>query len=63
MVYRIRYIKHKGQGREGTETVEANSPYEAMVKFNLRRDRGLFCPPEDTVTSVCPEEPILNSQW
>ncbi len=63
MVYRIRYIKHKEQGREGTETVEANSPHEAMVKFNLRRDRGSYCPQEDTVTSVCPEEPILNCQW
>ena len=63
MVYRIRYIKHKGQDREGTETVEANSPHEAMVKFNLLRDRGPFHPSEDTVTSVCPEEPILNSQW
>jgi hypothetical protein len=60
MVYRIRYVEPR-KGRPATETVEANSPAEAMVKFNVMH--GVRAQPsrQDWITSVCAEEEISGS--
>jgi hypothetical protein len=62
MVYRIRYVD-PGVCHQAEETVEANSPAEAMVKFRAthrpfdgRRSEGI-------VTSVSAEESFACSQW
>jgi hypothetical protein len=62
MVYRIRY-QQPGRGEQATETVEANSPAEAIVKFNVTRARTARLAEENLITSVCAEEPGMTSQW
>lgn len=62
MVYRIRYVESQ-EGRPATETIEANSPAEAIVKFNVRHGVGKPASRQDVITSVCAEECLQGSQW
>ena len=58
MVFRVRYML-TGADRQETETVEAHSPSEAMIKFDLEHSQG-SCPSAHTITSVCAEETVLD---
>lgn len=58
MVYRVRYSL-AGMDRQDTETVEAHSPSEAMIKFNLEHNQGRS-PSLRTITSVYAEENLLE---
>lgn len=58
MVFRIRF-KRSGEQLQKSETVEANSPAEAMFKFQAMHDRGPLSRQLEVVTSVCAEESIL----
>ena len=62
MVYRIRYVEPK-EGRQATETIEANSPAEAMVKFNVKHRASQKASGQDMITSVCAEELVPGNQW
>ncbi|MBN1554274.1 MAG: hypothetical protein JXA11_05980 [Phycisphaerae bacterium] len=63
MVFRIRYVEPE-KGRPATETIEANSPAEAMVKFNVRHGAGRGLSRQDCITSVTPVEELLpEHQW
>jgi hypothetical protein len=62
MVYRIRYVEPK-KGRPATETIEANSPAEAMVKFNVMHGVGARTSKPGLITSVCAEEFVSGNQW
>lgn len=55
MVYRIRY-RSTGQPGNGEAVVEANSPTEAMVKFQYARDGGSAQACREIVTSVRAED-------
>ena len=55
MIYRIRYRK-PDVDRDREFTVEANSPTEAMVKFQHAWDSGPLSGCGDLVTSVRAEE-------
>lgn len=59
MVYRIRY-ELVGMDRQDTKTIEANSPSEAMIKFDLEYNQG-HSPSLHTITSVCAEETLLEA--
>ena len=61
MVYRIRHHSH-GQVDDRTTQVEANSPTEALIKFQATQDRSAGTSP-DIVTSVCAEESNFVLQW
>ncbi len=62
MVYRIRYVEPEGH-TQTSETIEAHSPAEAMVKFSVTHRND----PEDRrpkcITSVSIEESAILSQW
>lgn len=60
MVYRIRYIQ-SGLCQQAIETIEANSPTEAMVKFRVSRSE-VPSNSEDIVCSVTAEDDELVSQ-
>ena len=62
MVYRIRYIEPQ-EGKPATQTVEANSPAEAIVKFNVKCRDLLGVIRRDRITSVRAEESGLLPQW
>lgn len=66
MVYRIRYVEPR-EGRSATETIEANSPAEAMVKFNVRHGGAAAGNlRRDWIVSVTPEESeetFSGHQW
>ena len=55
MVYRIRY-KRPGGGMDSEITVEANSPTEAMVKFQYADTGSTATRPNQVVTSVRAED-------
>ncbi len=56
MVYRIRYRRQTDRG-EGELVLEANSPSEAMLKFQHVHSEPLRSPvAREVVTSVVPEE-------
>jgi hypothetical protein len=60
MIYRIRH--HRANQAEPQETaVEANSPTEAMVKFQATHHGDGSR--REIVTSVCAEESSLVLQW
>jgi hypothetical protein len=61
MVYRIRHHAD-GQADDRTTRVEANSPTEALVKFQATRDR-IAAAKAEIVTSVCAEESGFVLQW
>ncbi len=62
MVYRIRYVEPK-KGQPATETIEANSPAEAMVKFNVMHGSGARTSRKDWIVSVSAEELVTGNQW
>ena len=49
-----------GVDRQDTETVEAHSPSEAMIKFDLEHSQGSY-PSLHTITSVCVEEALIEA--
>jgi len=58
MIFRIRFIE-AGQNRQLTDTVEANSPGEAIVIFQMTRSRNSSHPSPDIITSVSLEESLV----
>ncbi|MBN1942703.1 MAG: hypothetical protein JW849_05345 [Phycisphaerae bacterium] len=62
MVYRIRYVEPQ-KGRPATEMIEANSPAEAMVKFNVRHGAVASPSRRGWITSVTAEESFAGHQW
>jgi hypothetical protein len=60
MVYRIRHHR-TGTTEERVAVVEANSPTEAMVKFEATH--SVDGSGSEVVTSVCAEESSMVLQW
>ena len=58
MTYLVRYTE--GGSRHRTESVEANSPSEAMIKFRAVHP-GFISGSQQVVTSVSPEVPVCDS--
>ncbi|MCK5114477.1 MAG: hypothetical protein KAR11_06920 [Phycisphaerae bacterium] len=59
MTYLVRY-KGSGNGPR-TESVEANSPSEAMIKFRVSHPGFANGSRQQVVTSVSPEFPVCDS--
>ena len=63
MTYRIRY-RQSGSDTQGEVVVEANSPNEAMVKFQCtRHDPRSGMPARGVVTSVSATDPADSLVW
>ena len=59
MMYTVRYTE-AGDGQR-TESVEANGPSEAMIKFRVSRPSSSNGTQRQVVTSVSPDVPIDES--